>query len=290
MAGPETPRRAARGFVARYGRRRGGAAAGAARPAGGGGPGGAGARGRPAHLGRSGFLLPRFGSVFLALLLTVLWWDSHRLVALAVFAPCSCAPARSPPSRCTACRAGLASCSPQPGELRRDREALQPRIPIVNHRLMELAARKERLLMRSDCCAARWRRTCIAGSRIRGHRPVRDVGRWLRGHPKWWRGLVLLLVKRPRSLMRWARRAWVGWSFGAACARGPHRADHGVLSVAPFQGATRTGAACPAPPATAHIRKKSNQPRASTNQPALALMKVRGTAARLVNNASCVAV
>jgi len=25
--------------------------------------------------------------------------------------------------------------------------------------------------------------------------------------------LVLLLVKRPRSLMRWARRAWVGWKL-----------------------------------------------------------------------------
>ena len=36
--------------------------------------------------------------------------------------------------------------------------------------------------------------------------------------------------------------------------------------------------------------KKSNQPKYSTSQPAEALMKVRGTAIRLVNSASWVAV
>jgi hypothetical protein len=41
---------------------------------------------------------------------------------------------------------------------------------------------------------------------------------------------------------------------------------------------------------TPHNRKKLNQPKASTSQPAEALMKVRGTAIRLVNKASWVAV
>jgi hypothetical protein len=39
-----------------------------------------------------------------------------------------------------------------------------------------------------------------------------------------------------------------------------------------------------------HSQKKLYQPSVSTSQPAEALMKVRGTAARLVNSAICVAV
>ncbi|MGB8544833.1 MAG: hypothetical protein WCD32_05855 [Azonexus sp.] len=40
----------------------------------------------------------------------------------------------------------------------------------------------------------------------------------------------------------------------------------------------------------AHSQKKLVQPSISTSQPAEALTKVRGTAARLVNSAICVAV
>ena len=46
----------------------------------------------------------------------------------------------------------------------------------------------------------------------------------------------------------------------------------------------------PGTASTTQSRKKPNQPICSTSQPAEALMKVRGTAARLVNSANCVAV
>lgn len=85
----------------------------------------------------------------------------------------------------------------------------------MNHRLVELAARKERLVMRSELLRGqmaahlhRWEPV------FEGIDRVRDIGRWLRGHPEVvGAALVLLLVKRPRALMRWARRAWVGWKL-----------------------------------------------------------------------------
>ena len=43
-------------------------------------------------------------------------------------------------------------------------------------------------------------------------------------------------------------------------------------------------------PSIAQSQKKLSQPIDSTSHPAQALMKVRGTAARLVNRAICVAV
>jgi len=79
---------------------------------------------------------------------------------------------------------------------------------------MELAARKERLLMRSELLRGqmaahlhRWEPV------FEGIDRVRDVGRWLRGHPE--------VVARPGAaageaaalVMRWARRAWVGWKL-----------------------------------------------------------------------------
>lgn len=43
---------------------------------------------------------------------------------------------------------------------------------------------------------------------------VRDGLRWLRGHPAWLVGGVLLLaVLRPRQLGRWAARAWWVWQW-----------------------------------------------------------------------------
>ena len=57
-----------------------------------------------------------------------------------------------------------------------------------------------------------------------------------------------------------------------------------------FQGATRHSSAIPGNARSTQSQKKPNQPSRSTSQPVMALTKVRGTAARLVNRANWVAV
>lgn len=85
----------------------------------------------------------------------------------------------------------------------------------MNRRLIELAARKERLVMRSELL----RGQLAAHARqwaplFDGIDTVRDIGRWLRRHPEIVSAAVaFLLIKRPRALVRWARRAWVGWKL-----------------------------------------------------------------------------
>ena len=59
---------------------------------------------------------------------------------------------------------------------------------------------------------------------------------------------------------------------------------------ASFHGATLNSNNMPGTASTKQRRKNTTQPSCCTSQPAEALMKVRGTAARLVNSANCVAV
>ena len=63
-----------------------------------------------------------------------------------------------------------------------------------------------------------------------------------------------------------------------------------VVSFVSFHGATLKRSNMPGTASTKQSQKKSTQPSCSTSQPAEALMKVRGTAARLVNSANWVAV
>lgn len=80
--------------------------------------------------GAAAFFFLGFGSVFLALTLTVLWWDSHRLVALAVFsAVFLCAGAFAAVTVHRLSRLGSQLFAASLEELRRDREALQPKDP-----------------------------------------------------------------------------------------------------------------------------------------------------------------
>ncbi len=66
-------------------------------------------------------------------------------------------------------------------------------------------------------------------------------------------------------------------------------ASGGVFVVAPH-GATFSNSAIPGKASTTHSQKNISHPIASTSHPALELMTVRGTAARLVKRASWVAV
>jgi hypothetical protein len=80
-------------------------------------------------------------------------------------------------------------------------------------RQSELAQKKQRLLLRS----AEQRRQLV--SHATALRPVFDGAEnirnglyWMRTHPVAMIGvLVAVMVARPRTLIRWARRGWVVW-------------------------------------------------------------------------------
>jgi uncharacterized membrane protein YqjE len=79
--------------------------------------------------GAAAFFFLGFGSVFLGLMLTVLWWDSHRVVALAVFsAVFLCAGAFAAVTVRRLSRLGSQLFAASLEGLRRDREALQPKV------------------------------------------------------------------------------------------------------------------------------------------------------------------
>jgi hypothetical protein len=81
----------------------------------------------------------------------------------------------------------------------------------MNGELVELALKKQRLLIRSAALREQW----IVHAR--GLQPafstadqVRDAGRWLAAHPQWLvGGAVALLVARPGAVFRWIRRSIV---------------------------------------------------------------------------------
>lgn len=80
---------------------------------------------------------------------------------------------------------------------------------------MELAARKQQLLIRS----AELRVTLAHQSQtLQGPLAWADQAvngtRWLRNHPQWSLGALLLLaVLRPRRALAWAGRLWWGWGL-----------------------------------------------------------------------------
>ncbi|MDP1655048.1 MAG: YqjK-like family protein [Hylemonella sp.] len=80
---------------------------------------------------------------------------------------------------------------------------------------MELAARKQQLLIRS----AELRVTLAHQSQtLQGPLAWADQAvsgtRWLRNHPQWPLGALLLLaVLRPRRALAWAGRLWWGWGL-----------------------------------------------------------------------------
>jgi hypothetical protein len=79
----------------------------------------------------------------------------------------------------------------------------------------ELAARKQQLLIRS----AELRVTLAHQSQtLQGPLTWADQAvsgtRWLRNHPQWSLGALLLLaVLRPRRALAWAGRLWWGWGL-----------------------------------------------------------------------------
>lgn len=83
----------------------------------------------------------------------------------------------------------------------------------MNARRLELALRKQRLQLESvrlredfAADAAAFRPLLSVGDKIH------DGARWLRRHPEVPVGAgVALLVARPRTLLRWARRSLVAW-------------------------------------------------------------------------------
>lgn len=81
--------------------------------------------------------------------------------------------------------------------------------------LVELALRKQRLQFRAatqrDDLARRLGRLQPV---FTGINQVQDGALWLRRHPALVAGAAsLLLVTRPRTALRWARRAWGGWQL-----------------------------------------------------------------------------
>ena len=72
--------------------------------------------------------------------------------------------------------------------------------------------------------------------------------------------------------------------------RAKRTSNYKYLSSPSFHGATLSSNAIPGKANTVHNIKKVNHPNCSTRNPVEALMNARGTAARLVNRANCVAV
>jgi hypothetical protein len=79
--------------------------------------------------------------------------------------------------------------------------------------MLELALKKQRLQLRSAA-----QREALASAAV-GIAPLfaavdamRNGVRWLRRHPEWLvGGLVALVVARPRTVARWAQRAFFAW-------------------------------------------------------------------------------
>lgn len=83
----------------------------------------------------------------------------------------------------------------------------------MSDRLIELAARRERLVERSGALRAQLGRhvQALAPLDAAGKR-IAHIGEFVRAHPALLAGAaVFVAVARPRFLLRWARRAFVGW-------------------------------------------------------------------------------
>ena len=133
---------------------------------------------------------------------------------------------------------------------------------------------------------------------------------WLKEHPATVGVAVALVVAAsPKRVWRWSKRSYIvlarlagGAEFAprrqstAPRRKYPWGASNGLaliyagLAPLTFHGATLNSRSIPGTASAEHNQKKLVDPSISTSQPAEALTKVRGTAARLVNNAICVAV
>jgi len=81
--------------------------------------------------------------------------------------------------------------------------------------LVELALRKQRLQLKSaDLRTDFVRHTRTFTPLFHGIDRVADSLRWARDNAPLLSGLgVFLLVARPRTVLRWARRGWFGWQL-----------------------------------------------------------------------------
>jgi len=85
----------------------------------------------------------------------------------------------------------------------------------MNQRDLELALRKQRLLIHSQALREQWGAQAQALPPVlHGIDRVSDGVRWARDNAPLLSGVgIFLLVARPRAGLRWARRAWMGWQL-----------------------------------------------------------------------------
>jgi hypothetical protein len=79
----------------------------------------------------------------------------------------------------------------------------------------ELARRHQQLLVRSaELRVALAHQARVLQTPLALADQARAGLHWLRAHPQWPLGALLLLaVTRPRRALRWASRLWMGWDF-----------------------------------------------------------------------------
>ena len=85
----------------------------------------------------------------------------------------------------------------------------------MNQRDLELALRKQRLLIHSQALRERW------GTQAQALRPVatgldrvRAGARWLTAHPQAvFAGALVIGLLKPRATFRWARRGFIVWQL-----------------------------------------------------------------------------
>jgi hypothetical protein len=92
---------------------------------------------------------------------------------------------------------------------------------LFDERARELAARRERLRMRStELRLVVGRNAQVLQRPLAVADQVIAGGRWLREHPEWPVGTaVALIVMRPRRLLRWSGRLWWGWRLWRRASR-----------------------------------------------------------------------
>lgn len=83
----------------------------------------------------------------------------------------------------------------------------------MNGKLLELALKKQRLQFKSDALRERWAEHARALQPVcAGVDRVGDGVAWLRRHPEVGVAVaVVLLVTRPRAVLRWVRRTFLAW-------------------------------------------------------------------------------
>jgi hypothetical protein len=86
---------------------------------------------------------------------------------------------------------------------------------MASHRYAQLLLRRQRLIARSAELRVTFARQAqvLAPPLALADRSLSALN-WLRRHPVWPLGLLLLgVVARPRAILRWAGRLWWGWTL-----------------------------------------------------------------------------